>query len=169
MIEIKMFTTRKATSEDCALINSMAAKVFPATYKQILSRDQLDFMMNMMYAPESILKQMNEGHAYFICYKGDEPCGYFSIEQQGGHTFHLQKIYVLPHFQGQGVGKFLITKAIEYIKDIHPESCTMELNVNRHNKAVHFYELMGFKKVHEGDFPIGNGYFMNDYIMSIEI
>lgn len=45
----------------------------------------------------------------------------------------------------------------------------LELNVNRNNKALHFYEHMGMKKLREGDFPIGNGYYMNDYIMGKEI
>jgi diamine N-acetyltransferase len=34
---------------------------------------------------------------------------------------------------------------------------------------VYFYEHMGMKKVREGDFPIGNNYYMNDYIMSLDI
>jgi len=165
-----MFTTKKATSADCMLINKIAAKVFPATYKQILTQDQIDYMFSMMYSPENILKQMNEeGHVYFIGYKDEVPCGYFSVEQQDTDLFHLQKIYVSPSFQGYGVGRFLMTKAIEYIKSIHPAPCTMELNVNRHNKAFHFYELMGLKVVRQGDFPVGNGYYMNDYIMGMEI
>ncbi len=45
----------------------------------------------------------------------------------------------------------------------------MELNVNRNNPALGFYEHMGMKKVREGDFPIGNGYYMNDYIMGLDI
>jgi len=45
----------------------------------------------------------------------------------------------------------------------------MELNVNRNNKALHFYEHKGMKKLREGDFPIGNGYYMNDYIMGLEL
>jgi hypothetical protein len=28
---------------------------------------------------------------------------------------------------------------------------------------------MGMKKLREGDFPIGNGYYMNDFIMGLEI
>ena len=45
----------------------------------------------------------------------------------------------------------------------------MELNVNRNNKALQFYAHMGRRKLREGDFPIGNGYYMNDYIMGLEI
>jgi hypothetical protein len=41
--------------------------------------------------------------------------------------------------------------------------------VNRHNRAFHFYRHMGMSVDREGDFPIGNGFYMNDYIMKLEI
>ena len=165
-----MFTIRKATSDDFKLINELANQVFPATYKEILSTEQLDYMMERMYAPENIRKQMEEeGHVYFIAYQGDEPCGYVSVQPQDADVFHLQKIYVLPGFQGAHLGSKLFDHAVQYIKEIHPSPCLMELNVNRNNKALHFYEHKGMKKLREGDFPIGNGYYMNDYIMGLEL
>lgn len=165
-----MFTLRKATVADCELIHKMAHEVFPATYQEILSPEQLAYMMEWMYAPENIRKQIEEeGHVYFIAYEECEPCGYLSVQQLEEHVFHLQKIYVLPYFQGAHCGSFLFREAIKYIKEVHPEPCLMELNVNRNNKALQFYERMGMRKLKEGDFPIGNGYYMNDYIMGIEI
>ncbi|MDD3037237.1 GNAT family N-acetyltransferase [Bacteroides sp.] len=165
-----MFTIRKATVADCNLINKMAQDVFPATYNKILSPEQLDYMMDWMYNPENIRKQMEaEGHIYFIAYKESEPCGYVSVQPQEKDVFHLQKIYVLPYFQKAHCGSFLFREAIKYIKEVHPSPCLMELNVNRNNKALKFYEHMGMKKLREGDFPIGNGYYMNDYIMGLEI
>ena len=90
-----MFTIRKATVADCELIHKMAKEVFPATYKEILSPEQLDYMMDWMYAPSNVRKQMEEeGHVYSIAYKENEPCGYVSIQQQEKDVFHLQKIYV---------------------------------------------------------------------------
>lgn len=165
-----MLSLHKATTNDCVLINAMAAIVFPATYKDILSQEQLDYMFHWMYHPENIRKQIEEEqHIYFIAYKNDEPCGYMSIEQQDKDLFHLQKLYVLPQFQGYHIGSFLFQQAIRYIKEIHPSPCLMELNVNRYNKALHFYERMGMRKLREGDFDIGNGYYMNDYIMGIDL
>ena len=98
-----------------------------------------------------------------------EAAGYVSVQQQGEDLFHLQKIYVLPYYQGAHCGSFLFREAIKYIKEVHPGPCLMELNVNRNNKALQFYEHMGMRKLREGDFPIGNGYYMNDYIMGLEI
>lgn len=165
-----MFIIRKATINDIPLINTMAQVIFPATYQEILSKEQLDYMMDWMYSPENLRKQMEEeGHIYYIACKEDEAAGYVSIQPEGEHLFHLQKIYVLPHFQGCQLGKILFEQAIRAIKEIHPEPCEMHLNVNRNNKALQFYEHMGMKKVAEGDFPIGNGYYMNDYIMGLSI
>ena len=165
-----MLTIRKATTADCELIHKLAWQIFPETYKDILSPEQNDYMMEWMYSIDNIRKQMEEeGHVYFIGYKDKEVCGYVSVQQQGEDLFHLQKIYVLPSFQGLHCGSFLFHEAVKYIKEVHPSPCLMELNVNRNNKALNFYERMGMKKLREGDFPIGNGYYMNDFIMGLEI
>ena len=165
-----MFTVRKATTKDCGLIHNMASIVFPATYKEIISTEQLDFMMDWMYSPKNLRKQIEEeGHIYYIAYKDGEAAGYVSIQPEGEHLFHLQKIYVLPLFQGCRLGKALFEQAVKAIKEIHPGPCEMHLNVNRNNKALQFYQHLGMEKVAEGDFHIGNGYYMNDYIMGLKI
>ena len=165
-----MFEIRKATIADIPLINRLAWIVFPHTYQDILSSEQIEYMMDWMYSPTNLHKQMTEdGHIYFLAFEGNEPAGYLSIQPEGEHTYHLQKIYVLPSFQGKKLGKLLFEQAIKAIKELHPEPCQMRLNVNRQNKALTFYEKMGMKKVDEGDFHIGNGYYMNDYIMALDI
>ena len=164
-----MFEIRKATKDDCPQIRQLAEQIFPATYKEIISQEQIDFMMDWMYSISNLNKQMDDGHIYFLAYRETAPVGYVSVEQQNKDLFHLQKIYVLGSEQGTGCGKFIFTEAVKYIKTVHPAPCTMELNVNRENRAIRFYEHMGMHKARQGDFSIGNGYFMNDYIMSMEL
>ena len=92
-----MFTIRKATTADCALIQKLAQQIFPVTYKDILTPEQTDYMMEWMYSLDNIRKQMEEeGHVYFLAYEECEAAGYVSVQQQGEDLFHLQKIYVLP-------------------------------------------------------------------------
>ena len=38
-----MFTIRKATSADCGLIHKLAWQIFPETYKEILSKEQIEY------------------------------------------------------------------------------------------------------------------------------
>lgn len=167
-----MLTIRKATLDDCQLIHEMAWRVFPQTYRDILTPAQNDYMMEWMYSLPNLRKQMtDDGHVYLLAYDETtrQPVGYVSVQPQGKHLFHLQKIYVLPEWQKHHAGSFLFRQAVAYIRQIHPGQCTMELNVNRNNPAVTFYEHMGMHKSRQGDFPIGNGFYMNDYIMTMEI
>mgnify|MGYP006335582837 CR=1 FL=1 len=53
----------------------MAKIVFPHTYAEILSSEQIDYMMEWMYSKENLIKQMDEGHIYFIAFDGEMPLG----------------------------------------------------------------------------------------------
>ena len=159
-----------ATIEDISAIRDMAAVAFPQTYKEILSPEQIDYMMEWMYSEESLHRQMTEeGHIYYIAYHDGQPAGYLSIQPEGEHIYHLQKLYILPTYQGLHLGKRLFEQAIAAIKELHPTPCQMRLNVNRKNKALTFYQKMGMTKVDEGNFDIGGGYYMKDYIMGLDI
>lgn len=167
---IDNISTRPCTTADIPLLRRLAEEAFPHTYRDILSPDQLDYMMEWMYSADSLHRQMTEErHTFFVAERGAEPCGYVSVERQGEDLFHLQKIYVLPAAQGCGVGRVLFDRAVGYVRSVHPGRNRLELNVNRHNRARLFYERMGMKVLREGDFAIGAGYFMNDYIMGMEV
>ncbi|MDR2148313.1 MAG: GNAT family N-acetyltransferase [Tannerella sp.] len=165
-----MFTLRKATKEDAELIYTLALQVFPHTYREILPPEQSDYMMGYMYTPVNTRQAMDDGYVYFILAQDGQECGYSSIIQDDKDLFILRKIYILPDYQGRSAGKFLFQAALAYIRQIHPEPFALELKVHRSNKAaVAFYEKMGMTIDRAGDFPIGNGFFMNDYIMRLEV
>lgn len=165
-----MFLFNKADIVDCSLINNLASRIWENTYGNILSKEQLEYMFEMMYSPENIQKQITEHHhQFFIVQKDNIPSGYLSIEQQDDNIFILQKIYSLPEVQGTGIGRFMIEQGVAYLKSIHPNPFTLVLYVNRENPAVGFYKHIGFKEISTRDYHIGNGYYMNDYIMSLEV
>lgn len=165
-----MFTIRKATLADIPLIRALAEEIFPYTYREIHTTEQNDFMMEWMYSEESLRKQMINGHAFFIPEEDEKPIGYLSVQTEADDLYHLQKIYLLPSCQGHGYGKQLFRFAVEYIHSVHPTPCIMRLNVNRRNTtAVNFYQRMGMYKAGEGDFHIGNGFYMTDYIMELKV
>lgn len=167
-----MAKIRKADVNDIPLIRSMALVAFPHTYGKIISAEQISFMMEWMYSPESLKRQMvEEKHVYFILDDdADSPAGYVSIQPQGGNVIHLQKIYVLPSAQKKGYGEMLFRHACKAAVEMNGgRNVHLELNVNRNNVALDFYKRMGMHVQSQGDFDIGNGYFMNDYIMAIDL
>ena len=165
-----MFYIKKATIKDVAEINRMACEVFPETYKDILSDEQMEFMMGCMYSTETLSKQIEEkGYIYFIAYFGKEPMGYVSIQPEGADLFHLHKIYVLPRYQKYNIGSKLFEKAVEVISEMHPQPCTMEMNINRSNASLAVQEHLAMKKPYLGDPHLANGVYMNDYIVAINV
>lgn len=169
MNEVKIL---KAGENDLPVIHDMAQIVFRHTYLDILSPQQMEYMMEWMYSLPNLHKQLSEGHVYFIAYISGRPCGYMSIQMEGIDSgimvFHLQKIYVMPSEQGKGVGKLLFNQAVDYVTNSFLPS-RIELNVNRNNNAVGFYRHIGMRILREGDFHIGEGFYMNDYIMGLDI
>lgn len=166
---MESFNLHTAGQEDLPLITGLAKRVWNHTYKDIHTQEQLDYMFEQMYSEESLLKQMNDGHRFYIAFSGEEPIGYMSVQQKEKDLFILQKLYVVPEYQGTGAGKFMFRSAITETKKIHPSPCVLELNVNRRNKAIKFYERMGMEKFRQCDEPIGNGFMMNCQYMRMKI
>lgn len=114
-------TIRKATLNDIPIIRAMAEKVFPDTYQTIITREQCEYMMNMMYSEASIRRQMTvEHHTYLLLFVDDKPAGYASVQPTEADRYELQKMYILPVYQSQHLGTKLFNTAIDFIKEQHP-------------------------------------------------
>lgn len=162
---------RKAIIDDIPAIRAMAEVVFRRTYASILSPAQMEYMMDMMYSQRSLRAQMTTERNIFFIAEGE---GYVSYRYQGRaedgrDLYHLEKLYVMPDSQKRGLGKMLFDTVVDEVRAASGSCSRIELNVNRKNPAVSFYEHLGMHKDRQGDFPIGEGYFMNDYIMAIDL
>ncbi len=169
------FTIRRADRSDIPLIRRMADVIFRLTYADILSPEQMEYMMDWMYSAQSLQEQIEgPGKAFCVAEADGKPAGYVSFEFEdnlpdGRKLFHLQKLYVMPAFQRCGLGMKLYSHVKECLFQYCPEGFRIELNVNRNNPAVGFYERVGMVRDRQGDFPIGKGFYMNDYIYAEDI
>lgn len=161
----QIFKMVEATPQDAELIEQLAHKIWADAYRDILSTEQMEYMLTMMYTPEVLRQQMTDGHTFLLAYLSDKPVGFagFSIKHNDVKYWKLHKIYLLPETQGKGLGKALMEEVFRQVKQVGGEY--LDLNVNRNNKAQFVYQKIGFEIIDSGDFEIGNGYFMNDYIM----
>ena len=158
---------REATKKDIAAIRLLANDTWPVTYKDILSEGQLRYMMELIYGEESLNKQFDLGHHFLIAEEKQKQLAFASYNMLKPGVYKLQKVYVLPSEQGRGLGKLLINHIIESIK--REGATSLLLNVNRYNTAKQVYEHLGFTVIGEEDIDIGEGYFMNDYVMEKKV
>ena len=161
-----------ATLHDIPTIIRLAEATWEPTYRFIISGEQLEYMYRVIYSPASLKRQITqEHHSFLLAYVDGEPAGFASFsplaaEDEGAAGFKLHKIYGLPTKQGQGLGLHLIEAVENAARQAGGQF--LDLNVNRYNPAIAFYERRGFGRHREVDVPIGP-YFMNDYIMRKEL
>jgi len=164
-----MYTIRKATPEDVETIRSIAETTWWAAYGPILQKEQIAFMLDSIYSTQKLASQLShDTQTYLLLVEADKPVAFaaYSPREENPEIYKLHKLYCLPQTQGKGYGKILISEVIS--KTLKAGIHTLDLNVNRHNKAKTFYEKMGFTVAYEEDIPIGE-YWMNDYVMRKEL
>jgi GNAT superfamily N-acetyltransferase len=160
-----MHTIRKATLTDVETIRDLAAKIWWRAYSPILEQEQITYMLGEIYSAEKITSQIQQdSQTYLLLIEDEKPLAFaaYSPRDEDSEIYKLHKLYCLPETQGKGYGKVLIKEVIK--KTTEAGKHTLDLNVNRHNKAKGFYQKMGFRVVYEEDISIGK-YWMNDYVM----
>jgi hypothetical protein len=154
----------RATLEDIPFIKDLAQRVWWAHYPEIITDEQIRYMLGAWYSAPALREQMAEGGQEYWLIKTDEqeaPCGYLSMsrkEQTG--SYYLHKFYL--EGRGKGVGAV----AFNTIMAQYPDLKELRLNVNRRNfKSVNFYFKVGFKIESVMDLEVGEKYIMDDFVM----
>jgi len=164
-----MYFITQATLNDVEIIRDIAQQTWWHTYSPILEKVQIEFMLEEIYSAEKIQTQIETGsQTYLLLIEDEKPVAFagYSPREENPEIYKLHKLYCLPETQGKGYGKILIGEVAN--KTLEAGKHTLDLNVNRHNKAKTFYEKMGFVVAYEEDIPIGD-YWMNDFVMRKEL
>lgn len=153
---------RKADYSDLDEINKLAHKIWNIHYPSIISQAQIDYMLNGKYSLKNLKEQMNAGSIYLVAEEAKQLCGYLCYIKTGIKKYFLDKLYVDLERHKTGIGKLLL-KEFESETENNSE---IKLQVNRKNiKAINFYFKNGYIISEAKDFDIGNGFFMNDFVM----
>jgi RimJ/RimL family protein N-acetyltransferase len=159
----------KANQGDIFTIQHLAHTIWYGHYPGIISTEQIEYMLSLMYSADIIAKEINCGILWYLIMIGDQPIGFISFHTESSQLiFKLEKLYILPSFHGKGYGKM----ALDFVKNISKETGAIKLylRVNKQNaKAINSYLKSGFIKESEDIANIGNGFYMDDYIMSTKL
>ncbi|WP_312557954.1 GNAT family N-acetyltransferase [Empedobacter brevis] len=145
------------------LVQPLAKEIWDECYKDLLSQDQIDYMIDMMYNNDKVNEGISNGEIWEILKIDNVPSGYLHYKLDENNTVFLSKIYLKESNQTKGIGQLMLNRVIDFAKE--KEAKAVHLTVNKHNaKAIRFYEKNGFKNIESKTFDIGNGYIMDDYI-----
>lgn len=161
-----------ATEKQIIEVEEAAKRVWHNYYKDILSYEQIEYMLKKYQSKEALYEQMSEGYVYYMLMADNQLAGYMCILIQSDFVY-LSKLYIKAEYRRQGLAR----RAINYIDNFFASDDSkfdyikkIRLNVNRKNSfAMNVYEHLGFHKVKSVDIDIGNGFVCNDYIMERRI
>lgn len=157
---------RIATLDDIHGIQSVAERTWPIAYGDIITPEQIDYMLNWMYSLEKLKQSVLASDELFLVAEiNNEIIGFAGIQfgsPESDYT-RLHKLYVLPNYQGSGIGKDLLNEVEK--QAISRQTRAIHLNVNKRNIATEFYKKNGFETLEEIVLDIGNGFVMDDYIL----
>ena len=159
----------KANTEHIPIVIDLTKKIWPVAYGEILSKAQLDYMIDKFYNETALIDLMQKGHVFYLAQdNNDNYLGFVSYEiNSEPNKTKIHKIYVLPETQGTGLGKQFFELVKQKANENHQKA--IFLNVNKYNKAIHFYTKLGFIKVKDEVIDIGEGYVMDDYVMEVTL
>jgi len=161
----------KASVPDLVYVREIALETWPKTFSNILTPDQIAYMLDWMYHSEALKSQvLDKKHVFLLAKENGKYLGFCSYEIHCKEAIKtkIHKIYILPDTQGKGIGK----KLIEAVRQIAKENgdSHLFLNVNKHNRAaIDFYEHIGFYEAYKEVIDIGNGFVMDDVVMELKI
>jgi GNAT superfamily N-acetyltransferase len=135
---------------DVAAVARVAHRTWPDAYRELLPAAVVRAHLAAAYRPEALAERMRLAGGLFLLAEADGECVAFCQAQRrpaAPGEADLWAIYVLPPWQGRGIGGQLLTAALAPLAD-----CRVHVALAAGNeRAARFYARHGFV-------PEGGGY-----------
>ena len=147
-------------------ISVLAGEIWREHYVPIIGIKQVEYMLNKYQSPKQIYEDICKNDFIYFTAEHDKDnklVGYAACQPRIDHIY-LSKIYVHKDNRGNGISRIFINEIESICKEhtLH-KIC---LSVNKHNKdTIAIYNKMGFKTIDSIKVDIGDGFFMDDFVM----
>lgn len=161
----------RCTVEDADTLRDLSIVTYHETFAHKNTAENMDAYLRTAYDIRQLRSELaNANSEFYFLYADEKLAGYMKLNEAPSQSdindpdsLEVQRIYVCGGFQGMGLGRFLLTTALETAMDRHKKY--VWLGAWEHNeKALRFYDKMGFRPVGTHPFYMGNDR-QTDYIM----
>ena len=154
------------TKQQIKILSETANTVWHEAYKNIISLNQIDYMVEKFQSFNSLVKAINKD-IYYLIKDNNIVIGYIGLHEEDNKMF-LSKLYILKEYRGKQVA----SKTFEFIEHLsrNRKLKSIWLTVNRNNKhAIDIYKHKGFVVTKTQITDIGNGFVMDDFVFEKKI
>ncbi len=148
---------------------ALARHIWQHHYPAMISRAQIDYMLAQRYSHPVLLAALEAPHHWLDgLWLNGQMAGFVHYCLQPDSVMKLEKLYLDPHWHGQGLGSQLLQYVAARSRQ---QDCTrLSLAVNKQNHlALQAYRRNGFVVAESVCQPIGEGFVMDDYLMQLHL
>jgi GNAT superfamily N-acetyltransferase len=154
------------SAADADELAALAASIWRAHYRSIISAAQIEYMLRERYDPAVVRDELKRGDLWWDKLLVNASmagfASYFLMRDES--AMKLDKLYVETAHRGRGYGGMLVDRAVTMARAYGCE--TLKLAVNKRNAgAIAAYEKYGFAITDAVVKDIGGGFVMDDYVM----
>ncbi|CDQ40849.1 MULTISPECIES: GNAT family N-acetyltransferase [Virgibacillus] len=137
------YNIRPMAEKDITQVQRVAETSWHTTYKGLIPQAVQDHFLTEAYSAKMLQRRMK--FSYILVVEVDnQVIGFVNYSPVTEGKVELGAIYLLPDYQGKGIGTALLARGIE----MFPEAKVIYINVERDNEiAKPFYYAKGFKEV----------------------
>lgn len=159
----------KVTHDIIQQTADLAHKIWNQHFPPIIGQEQVDYMVRNLQSSEAIANQIKDGYEYFLMSDENLKIGYLAIKADLEKSkMMISKLYLDSSARGADHGKFMLDFVVNECRERGIN--TIWLTVNRHNSGpIEWYKRRGFVVTEEKKMDIGNGFFMDDFIMEYRV
>jgi ribosomal protein S18 acetylase RimI-like enzyme len=155
------------TLNDIEALTALARRIWQATYPQIISQAQIDYMLEQRYSQSRLREELAQPTIWWDLARIDGQLAGFAscLLLAESREMKLDKLYVDPCWQRQGLGERLLAMVNAHARAA--DCRTLILAVNKRNvQAVAAYRKHGFVVRDSVCVDIGGGFVMDDFLMA---
>ena len=153
-----------ASDSEIRTVSELADEVWHEHFTPIIGAEQVSYMLRTLQSFDPIKQQIAEGYEYFLLEEDGQPIGYSAIHALEDGSLFLSKLYLCCACRGKGYASRVMASYIALCRE--RGLGRIWLTCNRFNEnSLKVYDHLGFRKIREEKADIGNGFYMDDYIM----
>jgi ribosomal protein S18 acetylase RimI-like enzyme len=140
-----MFFVRTAGEGDLEAVRTLLVETWHATYDPIYGPERVAQITDNWHSIGALRRRLSRPNSEFlVADDGERIAGMaFAAVDKDGKTVMLHQLYVLPAYQGHGIGGALLD---EVLGDF-PDAEAVRLEVEEQNsRAIAFYRTYGFEE-----------------------
>lgn len=166
---------KKCTANDLDELRALSEQTYYDTFAAMNTPENMAAYLKEAFAPEKLAAELADpASSFYFLYADGALAGYLKLNEAPSQTdindaatLEIERIYVHAHYQGLGLGRFLMTQAIQMAKARKKRAVWLGV-WEKNARALRFYRANGFAPIGTHSFTMGDEV-QTDFIMQKEL